>query len=219
MAQANDRAHAPHLQPRESQTGVTRTLDGFTVAILATDGVEEVELTEPAKALGEAGAKVDVIAPKSGRIQAFKSITPADTLPVDLTIENARAQNYDALLLPGGALNADKMRADPRVIAFIKEMAEAGKPMAVICHAPWELINVGLVRGRMLTSYYTIQVDLRNAGATWVDQEVVVDGNLVTSRQPSDIPAFNREMLRVFARSRQGGEQYGLPEQRDVPSL
>jgi protease I len=219
MAHANDRAHAPHLQPRHNQSGVTRTLDGFNVAILATDGVEEVELTEPAKALGEVGAKVDVIALKSGCIQAFKSIKPADTLPVDLTIENARAQNYDALLLPGGALNADKMRANPQVVAFIKEMAQAGKPMAVICHAPWELINADLVRGRTLTSYYTIQVDLRNAGSTWVDQEVVVDGNLVTSRQPSDIPAFNREMLRVFTRSRQGGEQYGLPEQPDVPIL
>jgi len=172
-------------------------LDNVRVALLATDGVEEAELTEPAKALGQAGAKVDVISNHDGRLQAFNHMDKGDTIPIDLTIDRANPADYDALLLPGGALNADKMRAVPEVVQFIKAMAN--KPMAVICHAPWELISAGLVRGRTLTSYYTIQDDVRNAGGNWVDREVVVDGNLVTSRQPSDIPAFNREMVKLFA--------------------
>jgi protease I len=147
--------------------------DSFNVAILATDGFEESELTEPAKALGQAGGKVDII--------------------------SLHEEQYNALMLPGGALNADVMRADPRIQQFIRAMAQANKPMAVICHAPWELISAGVARGRTLTSYYTIQDDIRNAGANWVNQEAVVDGNLVTSRQPSDLPAFNREMLRLFS--------------------
>lgn len=205
-AQRTIRAREEHGNPQR--------LVGLRVALLATDGVEQVELTEPAKALGAAGAKVTVITHKTqtpGWIQSFNHITPGDQIPADLSIENANPGDYDALLLPGGALNADALRTVPAVVAFIKSMAQAGKPMAVICHAPWELINAGLVQGRTLTSYHTIALDLINAGANWVDQEVVVDGNLVTSRQPSDIPAFNREMLRVMARSRQGGEQYGLP--------
>ncbi len=174
-------------------------LDKFNVAILATDGFEEAELTEPAKALGQAGAKVDIISTHSGQIQAFKHHDKSITVPVDLTIDQARPDHYDALLLPGGALNADTMRANPRALQFIKAMAQADKPMAVICHAPWELISAGLARGKTMTSYFTIQDDVRNAGANWVDQEVVVDGKLVTSRQPKDIPAFNREMLKLFS--------------------
>ncbi len=174
-------------------------LDEFNVAILATDGFEEAELTEPAKALGQAGARVDIISTHSGQIQAFKHHDKSITVPVDLTIDQARPDNYDALLLPGGALNADTMRANPRALQFIKAMAQADKPMAVICHAPWELISAGLARGKTMTSYFTIQDDVRNAGANWVDQEVVVDGKLVTSRQPKDIPAFNREMLKLFS--------------------
>lgn len=178
-------------------------LDNKRIAILATDGFEEAELTEPAKALGEAGAKVDIISPHDGRIQAFKHHDKSITVPVDMTIDQASPENYDALMLPGGALNADSMRVEPKVQSFVRTFAQANKPMAVICHAPWELISAGVARGRTLTSYYTIQDDLRNAGANWVDQEVVVDGNLVTSRQPSDIPAFNREMIRLFARQPQ----------------
>src|SRR5579884_492537 len=176
---------------------IMAALDNVRVALLATDGVEEAELTEPAKALGQAGAKVDVISNHDGRLQAFNHMDKGDTIPIDLTIDRANPADYDALLLPGGALNADKMRAVPEVVQFIKAMAN--KPMAVICHAPWELISAGIVRGRTLTSYYTIQDDVRNAGGNWVDREVVVDGNLVTSRQPSDIPAFNREMVKLFA--------------------
>ncbi|HKV84087.1 MAG TPA: type 1 glutamine amidotransferase domain-containing protein [Ktedonobacterales bacterium] len=170
----------------------------YNVAILATDGFEESELTEPAKALGMAGAKVDIIAPHDGRIQAFKHHDKTITVPVDLTLEQADPAKYDALMLPGGALNADAMRVQPKAQAFIRAMAQAGKPMAVICHAPWELVSADVAKGKTMTSYHTIQDDVRNAGATWVDKEVVVDGTLVTSRQPDDIPAFNAEMLKLF---------------------
>jgi protease I len=175
-------------------------LDNFKVAILATDGVEEVELTEPAKALGQASAKVDVISLKAGRIQALHHIDKGDQIPVDLTLEQANPAHYDALLLPGGAINADQLRLQPKVQKFIRAIANANKPMAVICHAPWELISANLARGHALTSWPTIQDDLRNAGATWIDQEVVIDGNLLTSRGPQDLPSFIREMIRLFAR-------------------
>ncbi|MGH2515155.1 MAG: type 1 glutamine amidotransferase domain-containing protein [Ktedonobacterales bacterium] len=175
-------------------------LDNLRVAILATDGFEEAELTEPAKALKDAGAKVDVISLKGGQIQAFKHYDKSITVPVDVTLDRANPGDYDAMMLPGGALNADAMRAEAAVLNFVRAIAQADKPMAVICHAPWELISAGVARGRTLTSYHTIQDDLRNAGATWEDREVVVDGKLVTSRQPSDIPAFNREMIALFSR-------------------
>lgn len=174
-------------------------LSGMRVAILATDGVEEVELTEPLKVLRDAGAQVELLAPHGGTIQAFRHDTKASTIPVDVTLDAADPQRYDALMLPGGALNADAMRMQPTVQAFIAAASSDGKPMAVICHAPWELVSAGVARGRTMTSYYTIQDDIRNAGARWLDQEVVVDDNLVTSRKPSDLPAFNREMLALFA--------------------
>lgn len=174
-------------------------LSKMRVAVIANDGFEEAELTEPVKALREAGAKPEVISPKSGKIQAFRHDTKTIQVDVDRTLDEVTPQEYDAVLLPGGALNADSLRMVPKVQSFLKGMHEAGKPMAVICHAPWELISSGLAKGRTMTSYYTIQDDVRDAGATWVDQEVVVDGNLVTSRQPSDIPAFNREMLKLFS--------------------
>jgi protease I len=174
-------------------------LNGFRVAMLATDGFEESELTEPKQALEGAGARVDVIAPKRGDIQAFRHHDKSITVPVDRTLDEARPEEYDGVMLPGGALNADALRVEPRAKRFLRAMWEAGRPFAVICHAPWELVSAGLAEGRRLTSYHTIQDDLKNAGAHWVDEEVVVDGQLVTSRQPDDIPAFNREMLRVFA--------------------
>jgi protease I len=177
-------------------------LQGFHVAMIATDGVEESELTEPAKALGQAGAKVDIIAPHAGRIQAFKHHDKSITVPVDLTLDEADPGHYDALMLPGGALNADAVRLVPKVQQFLRATADSGKPMAVICHAPWELISAGLARGHTMTSWPTIQDDVRNAGATWVDREVVVDGNLVTSRGPQDLPEFTREMTNLFASHR-----------------
>jgi len=171
-------------------------LYGKKVAVIATDYFEEAELTEPVKALREAGAHVDIIAPKSGEIKALKHVDPAKAVKVDKTLDEADPDDYDALLLPGGAVNADHLRAEKKARNFVvKMMDEMNKPTAVICHAPWMLVSAGLARGRKLTSYFTIQDDLRNAGADWVDQEVVVDGNLITSRQPDDIPAFNRALI------------------------
>jgi len=172
--------------------------NNLRVAVLATDGFEESELTETVRALKDAGAKTTIVAPHDGKIQAFKHHDKSITVSVDLTLDKAEARAFDALLLPGGALNADALRVESKVKEFIREIHYAGKPIAAICHAPWELISAGVVGGRKLTSYHTIQDDLRNAGADWTDQEVVVDGSLVTSRQPKDIPAFNREMLKVF---------------------
>ncbi len=182
-----------------NQTPEQERANAYHVAILATAGVEEVELIEPAKALGQAGAKVTVIAPHSGRIQAFNHFDKGDEIPVDLALDQADPSRYDALLLPGGALNADNLRVEPKAQQFIRDMVQADKPLAVICHAPWELVSAGVARGHTLTSYHTIQDDIRNAGANWVDQEVVVDGKIVSSRQPGDIPAFNREMLKLFS--------------------
>jgi protease I len=177
-------------------------LSGFRVAVLATDGFEEPELTEPVKALREAGATVTILSTRPGEIQGVRhDIDRTIKVKVDRPVRGARAEEFDAVLLPGGALNADAMRMVPEVQAFLRAMQDAGKPFAVICHAPWELVSAGLVLGRRLTSYHTIQDDVRNAGGHWVDREVVEDGNWVSSRQPSDIPAFNRAMLRLFSRS------------------
>jgi protease I len=177
-------------------------LSNFRVAVLATDGFEEPELAEPVKALRQAGAQVTILAPKLGEIQGVRhDIDKTIKVKVDRTIKGASADEFDAVHLPGGALNADSMRMVPEVQSFLRAMHEAGKPLSVICHAPWELISAGLVRGRTLTSYHTLQDDIRNAGGRWVDQEVVEDGNWVSSRQPSDIPAFNQAMIRRFSRS------------------
>ncbi len=174
-------------------------LSGIHVAVLATDGFEESELTEPMQALEDAGAEVTVVSLKAGEIQAFRHDTKTIKVKVDHTLREVSAADFDAVQLPGGALNADVLRMVPEVQKFLRDMDRSGKPMAVICHAPWELISAGLVRGRRLTSYHTIQDDIRNAGGEWVDQEVVEDRNWVTSRQPSDLPAFNRAMLKLFA--------------------
>jgi protease I len=176
-------------------------LSGFRVAVLATDGFEESELTEPVQALEDAGAEVTVVTPKAGEIQAFRHHTKTIKVKADRTFGEVSAEDFDGVQLPGGALNADALRMVPEVQRFLRDMARAGKPLAAICHAPWELISAGLVRGRRLTSYFTIQDDVRNAGGDWVDREVVEDGNWVTSRQPSDIPAFNKAMLKLFAGS------------------
>ena len=175
---------------------------GYRVAVLATDGFEEAELTEPVKALRDAGAQVDIISTHRGQIQAFKHHDKSIMVPVDHTLDQVNADEYDAVMLPGGALNADQMRIVPEVQRFLQAMDQAGKPMAAICHAPWELISAGLVRGRTLTSWPTLQDDIRNAGGTWVDRECVVDRNLVTSRKPADLPAFNQRMLSLFGSQR-----------------
>jgi protease I len=174
-------------------------LRNFRVAILATDGVEEVELIQPKKALEEAGAQTTVIAPKAGKLQAFKHFSKASKIEVDLPLEQAKPGDFDGVLLPGGALNADSLRMEEGARVFVREMNADGKPMAAICHAPWLLVSAELARGRAMTGWGSIQDDLRNAGAAWRDQPVVVDGNLVTSRGPDDLPMFNEAMIRLFA--------------------
>ncbi len=176
-----------------------KRLQGFRVAILATDDFEQVELTGPRRALEDAGAHVEIVAPKGGTIRGMKHDVKADTFPVDKTLDQVSARDYDAALLPGGALNADALRMLPRAQAFVQEMDAAGKPLAIICHAPWLLVSAGLVGGRSLTSYHTIQDDIRNAGGLWEDRAAVHDRNWVTSRNPNDIPEFNKAMIDLFA--------------------
>ena len=179
-------------------------LKGMKVAILATDDFEQAELIEPRKALQDAGAETKVISPKQGEIQGVKHDEKADKVKVDMALDMANAEDFDAVLLPGGALNADALRVEKKAQEFVRKMDQSGKPIAVICHAPWLLVSAGLVRGRKMTSYHTIQDDLRNAGANWEDSECVRDRNWVSSRQPTDIPVFNREMINVFSSSRKG---------------
>lgn len=175
-------------------------LSGKKVAVVATDYFEEAELTEPVKALKEAGATVEIIAPKSGEIKGLKHTDPGQSIKVDKTLDEASPDDYDALVLPGGAVNADHLRMEQKARDFVvKMMDEQNKPTAVICHAPWVLASAGLARGRKLTSYFTIQDDMRNAGADWVDQEVVIDGNLITSRNPDDLPVFNKALIEALA--------------------
>lgn len=174
-------------------------LNGKKVAILVTDGFEQVELTEPRKALEAAGAETYLISPKDGEVKGWAETEWGDTFPVDVPLAQANADEYDALLLPGGVINPDKLRMESRAVSFVQEFFSAGKPVAAICHAPILLIEADVVDGRTLTSYPSIQTDLKNAGANWVDQEVVTDNGLVTSRNPDDIPAFNRKMIEEIA--------------------
>lgn len=188
------------MECRDALGGFMRDLSNLRVAVLVADGFEEAELIEPVQALKAAGATVEILSTKQDQIQAFRHHDKGVTVFAEGLIDQANPDDYHAVLLPGGALNADILRVLPKVKAFLKRIQEAGKPIAAICHAPWELISAGLVQGRSLTSYHTIQDDIRNAGGKWLDQDVVVDGNWVTSRQPDDIPAFNREMLELFSR-------------------
>lgn len=182
-------------------------LTGKTVAVLATDGVEQVELLKPVEALRTAGATVEVVSLKAGSIQGFNHLTPGDAIAVDKTMSQTDAGVYDALLLPGGVANPDQLRGDADAVAFVRAFFDAGKPVAAICHAPWLLIEAGVVEGRTLTGYKTIRTDLKNAGATVVDEEVVVDEGLITSRMPDDIPAFNAKMIEEFAEGRHRGQR------------
>jgi deglycase len=193
-----------------------KNLEGLRVAILATDGVEDAELKDPRKALDNAGAKTTLIAPKAGKIQSLKHSDKASQYNVDQTLDQVRADQFDAVLLPGGALNADTLRVHPRAQEFVREMNQAGKPIAFICHAPWLLVSAELVKDRSMTSYHTIQDDIRNAGGKWQDEEVVQDKNWVSSRQPSDIPAFNRSMIELFAEQSSGRKKSGSESQRRV---
>ena len=169
------------------------------VAVLAENGFEQSELTEPKKALEQAGATVEIVSPQASRIKGWQHTNWGDEIAVDRKLDDAEGEQYDALLLPGGVMNPDKLRINPRAIQFIKHFVDAGKPIAAICHGPWPLIDAGGVRGRTMTSWPSLKTDLRNAGAEWVDQEVVTDRGLVTSRKPDDIPAFNKKMIEEFA--------------------
>src|SRR2546429_9257634 len=173
-------------------------LDGKKVAILVTDGFEQVEMTKPREALEEAGAETKIVSPKSGQIQGMNHADKGDKFDVDIPLNEGRPEEFDALMIPGGLMNPDQLRSTPEALEFTRHFFEEGKPVAAICHAPWVLIDAGVVRGRKLTSWPAIKSDVKNAGGKWGNEEVVVDNGLVTSRKPDDIPAFNRKMIEEF---------------------
>jgi protease I len=177
-------------------------LRGVRVAILVDNGFEQAEMTEPRKALDAAGAETRIVSPQVDKVHAWKFTEWGDSYPVEEQLDRADAKQFDALLLPGGVMNPDHLRMKEKAVAFVKAFFEAGKPVAAICHAPWTIIEAGQARGRKIASWPSLKTDLRNAGAEWVDSEVVLDGNLVSSRKPDDIPAFNREMLKLFGQKR-----------------
>ena len=178
---------------------MTGKLDGKRVALLVDEGFEQIELTSPKEALEREGAKVSVVSPQKGKVKAWNTTKWGIKVKVDVPLASAKAEDYDALVLPGGVMNPDKLRRNEWALQFVKAFFDAGKPVAAICHGPWTLIDAGVASGRRMTSYASIQTDLKNAGATWVDEEVVVDNGLVTSRQPDDLPAFNAKMIEEFA--------------------
>ena len=176
-----------------------KNLKGLKVAILVTDGFEQVEMEEPRKALDEAGADTRIVSPKDGQVRGWKFTDWGDKFPVDVALDHAQAAEFDALLLPGGVINPDKLRMLPAAVEFVKSFFAADKPVAAICHGPWTILEAGGAKGRRMTSWPSLKTDLKNAGAEWVDEELVVDGNLVSSRKPDDLPAFNRGMTEVFS--------------------
>lgn len=178
---------------------MTEVLHGKRIALLATDGFEQVELTEPRKALDKAGATTEVIAPKNGEIRGWDTKEWGDKVKVDRTLDHAKPQDYDALLLPGGVINPDHLRMEPKAVQFVKDFVATGRPVAAICHGPWMLVEAGVVKGKTLTSWPSIRTDLKNAGANVVDREVVTDGQFITSRNPDDIPAFSRTIIETLS--------------------
>lgn len=182
-------------------------LNNKRVAILVADGFEQVELLEPRKALDAVGAKTEVVSPAEGKVKGWNTTNWGQEVPVDVPLKQANPDNYDALLLPGGVMNPDKLRRNEDALNFVRAFFDAGKPVAAICHGPWTLIDAGVAKGRKMTSYHTIQMDLKHAGVNWVDEEVVVDQGLVTSRKPDDIPAFNSRMIEEFAEGLHGGQR------------
>jgi protease I len=182
-------------------------LSGKRIAILVENGFEQVEMTEPRKALEAAGAQADLISPQDKSVQGMQHDDPGDRFDVDVPLKKANPDDYDGLVLPGGVANPDRLRMNPDAVKFVRFFVQAGRPVAAICHGPWTLIETGAVRGRTMTSWPSLKTDLSNAGAKWVDQEVVVDRGLVTSRKPQDIPAFNRKMIEEF---REGNHGPGL---------
>ena len=181
---------------------MARKLDGKKVAILVTDGFEQVEMTKPREALDEAGAETKIVSLKPGKIQGMHHADKGDKFDVDLTLDEARPEEFDALMIPGGLMNPDSLRSNVAALEFTRHFFREGKPVAAICHGPWVLIDAGVVRGRTLTSWPAIKTDVKNAGGKWVNEEVVVDNGLVTSRKPDDIPAFNEKMIEEFCEGR-----------------
>jgi protease I len=181
---------------------VAQKLQGKRIAFIATDMVEQVELTEPWKAVIDEGATAELVSLEEGEIQGFDHYDKADTFKVDRTVEEARADDYDALVVPGGVGNPDTLRMDENAVAFVRAFFEQGKPAGVICHGPWMLVETGVVRGRTVTSWPSLRTDIRNAGGNWIDREVVVDDGLVTSRKPADLPAFNAKIVEEFSEGR-----------------
>jgi len=177
-------------------------LNGKRVAILVTEGFEQVEMTGPRKALTDAGAKAEIVSPTEGEVQGWNHFDKGDRFNVDVAVDAADANDYDALLLPGGVANPDQLRANPKAVQFVKHFVDSGKPIGVICHGPWTLIEAGAVKGRTMTSWPSLKTDLANAGAKWVDQEVVTDRGIVSSRKPADIPAFSRKLIEEIAEGR-----------------
>jgi protease I len=193
-------------------------LQGKRVAVLATDGFEQVELERPVQALKEAGAQVEIVSPKGGQIQGFNHFDKGGMVQVDRELAQANADDYDAIVLPGGVINPDQLRLQPRAIEFIRAFVEADKPIAAICHGPWTLINAEGVEGRRMTSWPSLEIDLKNAGAQWVDEEVVVDRGLVTSRKPDDLPAFCTKMIEEIAEGSHAGRTgRGAPAEPGAP--
>ena len=181
---------------------MSTNLQGKKVAILATDGFEQVELTEPQKALQAAGATVHVISPKAGEIKGGKLTDWGETTKVDKLLSEAKATESDALVLPGGQINPDKLRTEPAAVAFVTDFFHSGKPIGAICHGPWMLVEAGVLKHRTLTSWPSIRTDIRNAGGHWVDEEVITDQNLTTSRKPDDLPAFNKRLIEEIAKGK-----------------
>jgi protease I len=179
------------------------SLRGKRIAILATDGFEQAELLEPKKALEQAGAATEVIAPRSGEIKGWKMKDWGEKVKVDKTLDQAQPQEYDALVLPGGVMNPDHLRMDPKAVSFVKEFVGTGRTVAAICHGPWTLVEAGVVSGRTLTSWPSLRTDLKNAGANWVDKEVVTDGQFISSRKPDDLPAFNQAIIEAVSKGHQ----------------
>jgi deglycase len=187
------------MPPRTKEEHVAGELQGKKIAFLATDGVEQVEYTEPRKAVEQAGATAHLVSLKPGQIQGFNHLDKGDTFPVDKAVSEASADDYDGLVLPGGVANPDRLRTDKDAVRFVRSFFEAGKPVGVICHGPWTLVEADVVKGRTLTSWPSLRTDIENAGGAWVDEQVHTDRGLVTSRKPDDLPAFNAKIVEEFA--------------------
>jgi protease I len=219
VAEQQKQSQSNQQQQRNQAQASQQSLKGKKVAILATDGFEQVELTEPRKALDAAGAQTLVVSPTTGSVKGWNFTNWGDEVKVDVPLDQAKPDDFDALLLPGGVMNPDTLRMNEKAVDFARAFFDAGKPVASICHGPWMVIETGAAEGRRIASWPSLKTDLQNAGAEWIDEEVCVDGNLVTSRKPDDIPAFNREMLKLFAQSPDAIEQTAQADEAEEEAV